>query len=163
MGMGFERALVDDCAQYLKDDETPRQRMDRYLAEMQELGRLYVGERQKVEDLKAALDHAAPRGDDYHKSQECMRIQNELVAERDRALKALAKSRSVNERLRAAMHKNEKTSIASVQCVADERDRLREALHRISLGSQDGGTTKESLGIEARAALAAVEKEGRDD
>ena len=36
---------------------------------------------------------------------------------------------------------------------ADEIERLREALHRISLGSQDSGTTKESLGKEARAAL----------
>jgi len=31
--------------------------------------------------------------------------------------------------------------------------RLQEALHRISLGSQDSGTTKEPLGREARAAL----------
>jgi len=31
---------------------------------------------------------------------------------------------------------------------------LKAALHRISLGSQDSGTTKESLGREARAALA---------
>lgn len=37
---------------------------------------------------------------------------------------------------------------------ADEIERLREAaLHRISLGSQDSGTTKESLGHEARCAL----------
>jgi hypothetical protein len=33
---------------------------------------------------------------------------------------------------------------------------LKAALHRISLGSQDSGTTKESLGREARAALAAL-------
>lgn len=32
---------------------------------------------------------------------------------------------------------------------------LEAALHRISLGSQNSGTTKESLGKEARAALAA--------
>ena len=30
---------------------------------------------------------------------------------------------------------------------------LEKALHRISLGSQDSGTTKEALGREARAAL----------
>lgn len=35
----------------------------------------------------------------------------------------------------------------------DEIDRLRQALHRISLGSQNSGTTKEDLGREARAAL----------
>jgi len=35
----------------------------------------------------------------------------------------------------------------------DEIARLREALHRISLGSQNSGTTKEGLGIEARKAL----------
>ncbi len=34
-----------------------------------------------------------------------------------------------------------------------EIERLREALHRISLGSQNSGTTKESLGAEARKAL----------
>jgi hypothetical protein len=34
-----------------------------------------------------------------------------------------------------------------------ERDRLLEALHRISLGSQNSGTTKEDLGREARTAL----------
>lgn len=34
-----------------------------------------------------------------------------------------------------------------------ENARLREALHRISLGSQNSGTTKEYLGREARAAL----------
>ena len=40
----------------------------------------------------------------------------------------------------------------------DAQDRIAEleaALHRISLGSQNSGTTKESLGKEARAALAA--------
>ena len=34
-----------------------------------------------------------------------------------------------------------------------ENARLREALHCISLGSQNSGTTKEDLGREARAAL----------
>jgi hypothetical protein len=34
-----------------------------------------------------------------------------------------------------------------------EMKRLRVALHRISLGSQNSGTTKEYLGREARAAL----------
>lgn len=34
-----------------------------------------------------------------------------------------------------------------------ERDRLRDALHRISLASSDSGTSKESLGHEAREAL----------
>ena len=34
-----------------------------------------------------------------------------------------------------------------------ENERLREALHRISLGSQNSMTTKEDLGKEARAAL----------
>jgi len=36
---------------------------------------------------------------------------------------------------------------------ADEIERLRKALHRISLGSQNSGTTKENLGAEARQAL----------
>jgi hypothetical protein len=36
---------------------------------------------------------------------------------------------------------------------ADEIDRLRASLHRISLGSQNSGTTKEDLGQYARAAL----------
>lgn len=36
---------------------------------------------------------------------------------------------------------------------AAEIERLRAALHRISLGSQNSGTTKEDLGREARAAL----------
>lgn len=36
---------------------------------------------------------------------------------------------------------------------ADEIDRLWAALHRISLGSQNSGTTKEDLGREARTAL----------
>ena len=34
-----------------------------------------------------------------------------------------------------------------------ENERLRAALHRISLGSQNSGTTKQSLGREVRAAL----------
>jgi hypothetical protein len=42
----------------------------------------------------------------------------------------------------------------------DEKDaeiaRLREGLHRISLGSKDSGTSKASLGKEARAALAGI-------
>jgi hypothetical protein len=37
---------------------------------------------------------------------------------------------------------------------ATEIERLRAVLHRISLGSQDSGTTKKDLGKEARAALA---------
>jgi Ni,Fe-hydrogenase III large subunit len=32
-------------------------------------------------------------------------------------------------------------------------DRMKDVLHRISLGSQNSGTTKEDLGREARAAL----------
>lgn len=44
------------------------------------------------------------------------------------------------------------------RCIMDEVvgeiQHLRAALHRISLGSQDSGTTKEGLGREARAALA---------
>lgn len=35
----------------------------------------------------------------------------------------------------------------------DRIEHLEAALHRISLGSQDSGTTKESLGREARRAL----------
>jgi hypothetical protein len=40
--------------------------------------------------------------------------------------------------------------------MAVDRDRIEQleaALHRISLGSQDSGTTKEALGREARAAI----------
>ena len=37
----------------------------------------------------------------------------------------------------------------------------KDALHKISLGSQDSGTTKESLGREARAAIARLE--GKDE
>jgi hypothetical protein len=36
---------------------------------------------------------------------------------------------------------------------ASEIERLQETLHRISLGSQNSGTTKEGLGAEARKAL----------
>ena len=36
----------------------------------------------------------------------------------------------------------------------DENARLQGVLHRISLGSQNSGTTKESLGREAREAIA---------
>lgn len=43
--------------------------------------------------------------------------------------------------------------------IKTERDRMKDALHRISLGSQNNGTTKEDLGREARAAL----KEINDD
>ena len=41
----------------------------------------------------------------------------------------------------------------SVNDAVAEIERLRTALHRISLASQDSGTTKESLGKEARDAL----------
>jgi hypothetical protein len=41
----------------------------------------------------------------------------------------------------------------AVEKAEAERDRLRAALHRISLGSQNSGTAKEDLGREARAAL----------
>lgn len=40
-----------------------------------------------------------------------------------------------------------------VAAIKTERDRLKDALHRISLGSQNSATTKEKLGSEARAAL----------
>ena len=53
-------------------------------------------------------------------------------------------------------HKGE-TPVDWIQNAADEAAaeivRLRAALHRISLGSQNSGTTKEYLGREARAAL----------
>lgn len=39
-----------------------------------------------------------------------------------------------------------------------ENERLRAALHRISLGSQNSGTTKEDLGREARAALGGTDE-----
>ena len=45
--------------------------------------------------------------------------------------------------------------------VEAEIARLREALHRISLGSQDSGTSKEYLGKEARAAIDAARKDAK--
>jgi len=45
-----------------------------------------------------------------------------------------------------AMHKE------TVRC-KEQIEQLREALHRISLGSQNSGTTKEDLGAEARQSL----------
>jgi len=66
------------------------------------------------------------------------------------------KNLDIVKRLRDAEKWNEtirlKGSVLLGQA-ADEIERLREVLHRISLGSQDSGTTKESLGKEARAAL----------
>ena len=53
------------------------------------------------------------------------------------------------ERLRDEVHFDDQT----IQSLQEINERLREALHRISLGSQDSGTTKEFLGKEARNAL----------
>jgi len=44
---------------------------------------------------------------------------------------------------------------AAYRTLTEQRDALKVALHRISLGSQNPGTTKENLGREARAALTA--------
>lgn len=61
------------------------------------------------------------------------------------------------ERLREGVWGRARRADAVIQAVmqegADEIERLRTALHRISLASQDSGTTKESLGKEARDAL----------
>jgi len=45
-----------------------------------------------------------------------------------------------------------------VAALLRDYDRLREALHRISLGAQNSAHSKEALGREARAALAAGEE-----
>ena len=42
----------------------------------------------------------------------------------------------------------------TIAALLAERDALREALHRISLGAQNSAHSKEALGREARAALA---------
>lgn len=42
---------------------------------------------------------------------------------------------------------------ARITALRAENERLRAALHRISLGSQNSSTTKEDLGREARAVL----------
>jgi prefoldin subunit 5 len=42
---------------------------------------------------------------------------------------------------------------AEIKRLRAENAEIRKALHCISLGSQDSGTTKEDLGKEARAAL----------
>ena len=48
--------------------------------------------------------------------------------------------------------------IAAASVTADRIEKLEAALHRISLGSQNSGATKEGLGREARKAL-----EGEND
>jgi len=47
-------ALVAECAEYLKDGETPRQRMDRDHKDVLALMELLVAEKNKVRELKAA-------------------------------------------------------------------------------------------------------------
>ena len=70
---------------------------------------------------------------------------------RDRALQSGTGVSKDNDLLRAA---------AAIAALRDERDALRadsealrEALHRISLGSQNSMTSKEDCGREARVAL----------
>lgn len=53
-----------------------------------------------------------------------------------------------------ALFENERKKLRSYDSKTARIEELEAALHRISLGSQDSGTTKESLGREARAALA---------
>ena len=47
----------------------------------------------------------------------------------------------------------------TVEALEKENAALRDALHRISLGAANSGTTKEALGKEARAAIDAARKE----
>ena len=42
----------------------------------------------------------------------------------------------------------------AIDSLTAERDALRAALHSISLASQDSGSTKEGMGLYARAAIA---------
>ena len=67
----------------------------------------------------------------------------------DRAANEIEELRKERNELR----EESKVDWVVFQKAAEEIERLREALHRISLGSQDSGTTKESLGKEARAAV----------
>ncbi len=75
---------------------------------------------------------------------------NEKLAEAlETAGRLFAASRDENTRLTA---ENYLLAHDRDGCAA-ENEKLRAALHRISLGSQNSGTTKEYLGREARAAL----------
>lgn len=119
-----------------------------------------------MEAATAALVQIAPFiHSRFYKLEECMRLQNEAEAERDRALKALAKAQSINERLRLAMRNNEKTSIRLVDGVLDERDRLHEALLEIVNRCDTSGPTGADRGAVwavsvARAALATTKEPG---
>ena len=68
----------------------------------------------------------------------------------DRLLTEEAKAQLKGQRVLAEVCRDASDQLG---LIIEERDRLREALHRISLGSQNSGTTKEDLGREARAAL----------
>ena len=72
----------------------------------------------------------------------------------DKEIERIARVAMMSSLLARAMHAE-----AERDRMKDERDRMKDALHRISLGSQNNGTTKEDLGREARAAL----KETNDD
>ena len=50
----------------------------------------------------------------------------------------------------------------TIAALLEERDTLRDALHRISLGAQNSAHNKETLGREARAALAKLNGDDHD-
>ena len=49
------RAMIDDCAPYLKDGETPRQRMDRDHQDVLSLMQMLAKDRAERDDLRAKL------------------------------------------------------------------------------------------------------------
>ena len=57
------------------------------------------------------------------------------------------------ERLTAELARAKEYHAAELADVTAERDALRAALHSISLASQNSGSTKEDMGLYARAAI----------
>ena len=86
------QAKIAECEEYLKQGETPRQRMDRDHADVLSLMRLLGREKQRVELATAALEEIVRQCGNPIKSQP---VSNERIIERNEetAMNALAEMR----------------------------------------------------------------------
>ena len=73
--------LIAECEEYLKQGETPRQRMDRDHADVLGLMRLLAREKQRTEAIVAAYDREQPfRTADMHRADcGCLRCAIDMV------------------------------------------------------------------------------------
>ena len=153
--IGLQRAIEAHCREDVApDDVCPHhaEKLNGHFNRQQVLEKEHKEFYDEVVKLRTIVEHLRLRED--HLTAELA----EMKADRDSlsVAAALWNHRYIDA---CQQHADRQTNLGhEIVALGAERDALRAALHSISLASQDSGSTKEGMGLYARAAIAGAGK-----